>query len=148
MGLAEFLRRHRRVALDTSIFIYAVEEHPKYVGLAYRVLEWVEHARHSAVTSTLTMTEVLTLPYAQQTKQRVNQYYGLLSRYPNLEWIAPDLEIADLAARFRASYRLRTPDAIQAATAVRSGVRGFITNDSAFQRVDELEVVLFDELLS
>jgi predicted nucleic acid-binding protein len=146
LGLAEFLRRHRRVALDSCIFIYELEANPRYLPPARRVFRWLEERDHSAVTSTLTMTEVLTLPYAQKSEQWVNQYYGLLSRYPNLEWIAPDLEIADLAARFRAKHRLRTPDAIQAATAVRSGVRAFITNDSAFRRVDGLEVLLFDEL--
>ena len=147
MGLVSFLRRHRRVALDTNVFIYAVEGHPKYASLAYHVLEWVEHSGHSAVTSTVTMTELLTRPYSEKNGLWVNEYYGLLSRYPNLEWIAPSLETADLAARFRAQYRLRTPDAIQAATAVHAGVRGFISNDPAFRRVDGLETLLFDELL-
>jgi len=147
LGLTAFLRRHRRVALDTNVFIYAVQEHPKYASLAYRILEWVEHPGHSAVTSTLTMTELLTRPYSEKNTLWVNEYYGLLSRYPNLEWIAPDLETADLAARFRAQYRLRTPDAIQAATAVRAGVRGFISNDSAFRRVDGIEALLFEDVL-
>ncbi len=146
MGLAEFLRRHRRVAIDSCIFIYELEANPRYVALARRVFTWLEKPSHSAVTSTLTMAEVLTLPYAQKSEQWVNQYYGLLSRYPNLEWIAPDLEIADLAAQFRAQCRLRTPDAIQAATAVRAGVRGFISNDPVFWRVKGLDVLLFDEL--
>ena len=93
------------------------------------------------------MTEILTRPYADKSKRWVNEYYGLLSRYPNLEWIAPNLEIADLAAQFRARYRLRTPDALQAATAVRSGVLGFISNDKVFRRVEGLETLLLDELL-
>ena len=147
MGLAEFLRLHRRVAIDSCIFIYELEGDPRYLPLARRVFRWLEGPNHSAVTSTLTMTEVLTLPYARQSKQWANKYYGLLSDYPNLEWIAPDLEIADLAAQFRARYRLRTPDAIQAATAVHSGVCGLISNDPAFRRVEGLDVLLFDELL-
>jgi hypothetical protein len=40
----------------------------------------------------------------------VNLFYGLLSTYPNLEWIALSLEIADVAARLRAMHGLRTPD--------------------------------------
>jgi len=147
LGLAAFLRRHRRVAFDTSVFIYAVEEHPKYAEVAYRALEWLEHPGHSAVTSTLTMTEVLTRPYADKSERWINQYYGLLAKYPNLEWITVDLEIAGLAAQLRARYRLRTPDALQAATAMRSGVPGFISNDKAFRRVEGLETLLLDELL-
>jgi predicted nucleic acid-binding protein len=95
------------VAFDTSVFIYAIEERPRYADLAYHALEWLEHTGHSGVTSTLTMTEILTRPYADKSKRWVNEYYGLLSRYPNLEWIAPDLEIADLAAQFRARFGIR-----------------------------------------
>jgi len=77
----------------------------------------------------------------------VNLFYGLLTTYPHLEWIAPDLQVADITARFRARYRMRTPDALQAATAVRSQATGLIANDSAFARVDAFETLLFDDLL-
>ncbi len=55
---------------------------------------------------------------------------------------------ADQAARLRAMCRLRTPDAIQAATALSAQVSGFITNDAAFSRVPELDVLLLDDLIS
>jgi predicted nucleic acid-binding protein len=93
------------------------------------------------------MTEVLTLPYQTANQEIVDAYFALVSNYPNLQWTAPDLQIAGLAAQLRARYRLRTPDALQAATAVRSGVRGFISNDKAFRRVEGLETLLLDELL-
>jgi predicted nucleic acid-binding protein len=93
------------------------------------------------------MTELLVQPYRDSEDARVNEFYGLLATYPNLEWIAPDLQIADMAARFRAQYRLRTPDALQAATASQSGATVLITNDSMFERVEAFETVLFDKLL-
>jgi predicted nucleic acid-binding protein len=71
----------------------------------------------------------------------------LLSTFPNLDWIAPNLEIADLAARFRALHRLRTPDALQAATAAHSRVTGLITNDAVFARVPAFETLVLDSLL-
>jgi predicted nucleic acid-binding protein len=71
----------------------------------------------------------------------------LLSTYPNLEWIAPNLEIADMAARLRAAHRMRTPDALLSATAVYAQVSGLITNDSVFQRVDMFETLVLDRLL-
>jgi len=71
----------------------------------------------------------------------------LLSTYPNLRWIAPDLETADIAAQMRAAYRLRTPDALQAATALRAAATGLITNDPAFSRIQEFETVILDEFL-
>jgi predicted nucleic acid-binding protein len=93
------------------------------------------------------MTELLVLPYRESDEQRANDFYGLLSTYPNQEWIAPNLEIAKVAARIRAQYRLQTPDALLAATAVFSQATGFITNDRIFERVRDIETLVLDDLL-
>jgi predicted nucleic acid-binding protein len=145
--LRAFLRRHGRIALDTSIFIYELEANPRYVALADEVFSWLEQPEHRGLASTITMTELLVQPYRDLDGERVNTIYGLLSTYPNLEWVAPDLETADIAGRFRATYGLRTPDALQAATAARFRVTGFVTNDPVFARVEAFETLLFDKLL-
>jgi predicted nucleic acid-binding protein len=150
LGLGQlrlFLRRHRRIALDTSIFIYQLEANARYLALADSVFAWVERAGHEAVTSTITMTELLVPSYRDNDERRVDEFYGLLSTYPNLRWIPPDLETADLAARLRAAYRLRTPDALQAATAIQANATALVTNDPVLARVDELEVAVLDQLL-
>jgi predicted nucleic acid-binding protein len=93
------------------------------------------------------MTELLVQPYRAGDEQRVNEFYGLLATYPNLDWIVPDLETADMAARIRAIYGLRTPDPLQAATAVRSHVTGFVTNDPVFARMESFETLVLDRVL-
>jgi predicted nucleic acid-binding protein len=143
----DFLRRHRRIALDTSVFIYQLEANPRYVSLTDTIFSWLEQSRHTAVTSTITMTELLVQPYRDNDEHQVDEFYGLLSTYPNLDWVAPDLAIADIAASIRALHRLRTPDALQAATAIQGSATGLVTNDSAFQRMNDFEVVMLDELL-
>ena len=150
MGLSRlhsFLRRHSRIGIDTSIFIYEVEQNPAYAELAHHVFGWLERPGHAAVTSTITLTECLVRPYREADARRVNEFYALLSTYPNLEWIAPNTQTADLAARLRAEHRLRTPDALQAATAKLAGVGGFLTNDPIFERVAAFETLVFDQLL-
>ena len=142
-----FLRRHHRIALDTSVFIYQLEANARYLALTESVFSWVERAGHEAVTSTITMTELLVPSYRSEDENRVDAFYGLLSTYPNLLWIAPDLEAADLAAKLRARYRLRTPDAVQAATAIRAHATGFVTNDPIFRRIEELDTVILDHFL-
>ena len=144
--LEDFLSRHRRIALDTSVVICAVEAHPKYLGNVQGILNWIE-AAGEAVTSTLTMTEALVRPYRLQEPESVDKFYSFLITYPNLEWIEPTLKIADRAAQIRAAHKLRTPDAIQAATAIASGATGLISNDAVFARVDSLEVLILDEML-
>ncbi len=145
--LRGFLRRHHRIALDTSVFIYQLEANPRYVDLTDHVFLWLERPDCGAVTSTITMAELLVQPYRMPDDEQVNEFYALLSSYPNLDWIAPDLSIADTAARIRATHRLRTPDALQAATAVRSEVTGLVTNDAVFERVKEFETLVLDHLL-
>lgn len=145
--LGAFLHRHQLIALDTSIFIYQLEANRRYADLTDRVFEWLEQPGHSAVTSTITMAELLVQPYRRSDDQQADEFYGLLSTYPNLEWIAATLPIADTAAKLRAVYRLRTPDALHAATAVQSGATGFVTNDSAFERVTEFETLVLEHLL-
>ena len=78
----------------------------------------------------------------------MDQCYALLSTYPHLEWAEPTLEIADVAARLRARHNLRTPDAVQAATALACGATGFVSNDAVFERLDAFEVMLLDQVLT
>jgi predicted nucleic acid-binding protein len=92
------------------------------------------------------LTELLVLPYRAGDEARANDFYTLLSTYPNLDWVAPNLEIADLAARIRAVHRLRTPDALQVATAVHSRATGLITNDAVFERVEGIQTLVLDRL--
>ncbi len=145
--LRAFLHRHPRIALDTSVFIYQLEANGRYLALTDHIFVWVERPGSKAVTSTVTMTELLVQPYRDRDEQRVDEIYGLLATYPNLEWIPPNLEISDLAARMRALYRMRTPDAIQAATAAHSGITGMVTNDPVFERVESFETLVLDSLL-
>lgn len=145
VSLTAWLEVHRRVGLDTSPFIYQLEGHPKYAPAVAPLFAWLER-RGAAFTSTVTMTELLVQPYRAGDVDRVNLIYALTSTYPRLEWLPVSLPIADEAAHLRARYRLRTPDAIQMATALSAEATGFVANDAAFRRVTEIDVLLLDDL--
>ncbi len=150
MGLARlqgFLSRHNRIALDTNIFIYQLQSNPRYVLLTDAIFHWLEQPGHRAVTSTISMTELLVQPYRNSEQEIADQFYAQLATYPNLEWIAPNLAVADIAARIRATHKLRTPDALQAATAIHAGATALATNDPIFQRVQNIEMLVLDHLL-
>jgi predicted nucleic acid-binding protein len=93
------------------------------------------------------MTELLVRSYRASDEDSVSKIFDLLLTYPNLEWIAPNLEIADTAAWLRAVHRLEIPDALHAATAIQSGATGLVTNDAIFERVPQFETLLLDSLL-
>jgi len=124
--LNRLLRVHSRIALDTSVFIYQLQANPKYVGLTDEIFVWLQRAKSQGVTSTITLTELLV---------------------PNLAWIAPSLEIADTAARLRAEHGLRTPDALQAATAISSSATALVTNDATFRKLPGVQIIVLDDLL-
>ena len=150
MGLAqlhEFLKRQSILAIDSCVFIYQMEANSRYVSLTNEVLSWLQRPRSRGIASTITMTELLVQPYRQQNFSRVDEFYVLLSTFPNLNWVSPSLEIADLAARIRGQHGLRTPDALLAATAIRSSGTGLITNDAAFRKVPGIEVAILDQWL-
>lgn len=149
--MRSFLRRHRTIAVDSNIFIYAVESNERYAGFADAVFEWIEkpaHVTKVAVTSTITLTELLVKPYRSPDDLMLRAYHALLTRYPGLTWIPVDLAIADLAAQFRARHGLRTPDAIQAATALHAGATGLVSNDPVFTRIEGFETLVFEDLFS
>ena len=150
MGLNDlqtFPARHGRVALDTSLFIYQFQPNPKYLLLTRAIFSWLRLPGSAAITSTITMTELLVQPYRAGNERMADEFYGLLTTFPNLQWVSTSLEIAELAAKFRADHRLQRPDAIQAATAVHGQASGLLTDDPVFRRIGVIETLLLDDLL-
>jgi len=147
-ALRSFLLRNRRIALDTNVFIYHLEGNSRYVPLTDLLFSALERTGLDAITSTITMTELLVPAYKLGDEDKIDELYAILSRYPHLQWIPPDLEIAALAAELRALHRLKTPDALQAATAVHASATGFITNDSVFTRLMGFETLVLDRILA
>ena len=145
-GVDALLRRHRAIALDSCVFIYQLEANARYLHLTTPVFDWLEENGHMAATSTVTLTELL-VPAYRHSQERFQAYLFVFSTYPNLEWIAPGPEIASLAAQIRARHGLRTPDALQAATAMNTGATLFITNDVVFRRVTGVTTLMLDDLL-
>lgn len=139
--LDALLRKHRRIGLDSNLLIYFLEANPDFHPLCRRVFDAVESGRNQAICSTLSLLEVLVQPYRQQDEAMADQLYGLLTTYPHLDWIDLSIDIADRAAQIRARYHLKTPDAIVAATALHAQASGFIGNDLAFHRIDDIDVL-------
>lgn len=145
--LSEILRGRRKVYLDTSVFIYFIENHPRYYDLCDAVFKSLEDGRIEAATSTLTMLEVLVQPYRLKRDDLVLKFYALLTTYPHLTWIPMTLDISDRAAQLRAEYNLKTPDAIQLASAISSGAAVVICNDRGFRKITEIECLMIDDCI-
>jgi len=129
------------------VFIYHIERNPSYVPLTRILFKRIETGKNKAVSSMLSLIEVLTHPYRKGRKDLALLYRGLLTDYPHLTLWPLDQETAELSASIRAHYNVSTPDAIQLATALRQGATAFITNDQQLTRVKDLNVLLLDSYL-
>ncbi|MCE9534936.1 MAG: type II toxin-antitoxin system VapC family toxin [Nitrospirae bacterium] len=99
-----------------------------------------------AVTSTVTLLELLVQSYRDQKEELAQKIFALATTYPKIEWMPVTLNVADRAAELWARYRLSTPDAIQLATAIGHKAARFYGNDRALRRVKEIECILVDDL--
>jgi len=109
------------VGLDTGPLIYYIEEHPTFLPRVAPFFEAADRGEFRLVTSLVTLIEVLVHPVREGRLDLAQEYRNVLLQSPNLTPIPLDSGIAEQAAELRAQYKLRTPDAIQIATALRSG---------------------------
>jgi predicted nucleic acid-binding protein len=142
-----FLTQHTFVGLDTNLLIYFVQAHPRYGPWCRTLFEQIGSGRNSAVTSAVSLLEVLVEPYRREDHELVHAFYALLPGYSHLRWLPVTLPVADLAAQLRARYRLSTPDAIQIATALDAGATGLIGNDKSWRKVKEIECLVLDDVV-
>ncbi|MCC6139719.1 MAG: PIN domain-containing protein [Nitrospira sp.] len=135
------------IGLDTNLFIYFLEDHPRYGAWCAALFDRIERGRNPAVTSTVTLLELLVQPYRDHKEELAQKIFALASTYPKIHWVPVTVTVADHAAELRARYRLSTPDAIQLATALGHKAARFYGNDKALRRVEEIECVILDDLV-
>ena len=135
------------VALDTSIFVYFIEEHPAYLPLLDPLFEAIAAGEIQAVTSALTLLEVLVVPFRFANAPLIEHYENILTRSLGLRLIDLDREVLRSAALLRAATRAKTPDAIQLACALGAGCPVFLTNDNRMPKISGLRILQLDQYL-
>lgn len=145
MGLS--LSAGQSLFLDTAPLIYLFEEHDQFLRPVEDLLDQAYALQVQMVTSLVTYIEILTLPTRLGDSRLAARYRDFLTNSENLSLYPINLAVADEATRLRADYGLRTPDAIQMATARVCGADVFVTNDRALNRVAGLDVVVVSDLL-
>ncbi len=135
------------VALDTSPFISFITQEAPYAELLQPLFAAIAQGKIRAVTSTVTLVEVLVRPLREKNSELAAEYQDILIHSANLTTYPLSPEIALEAAELRATLNLRTPDAIQVATARVSGADTFITNDVRLRVPEGLTRLILDDLL-
>ena len=125
--------------VDSAPLIYHLENNagfaPRFAGL----FEAVASGRLRMALTTVTLAEVLTGPYRHDRDALGKQIEAVLSEY---EVHPLSASIAVQAARLRARYRLRLPDAIQLATALEINAWALVTHDRDFSKVQDVRILM------
>ena len=129
------LPRGSTAALDTVALVYFLERHPIHHDTARRILKRIEEGELAGVISSLVFAELLVPVYRAGDNSKAGTVLRLLTSFPNLKLFDITPRISAEAARLRARYGLRTPDAIHAATALAAGADLFVTNDRDLQKI-------------
>ena len=145
-ALASTLAGHRLVALDTSVWIYHFEGSTAFGPAADSVLETIAQGRVEAVASELVLLELLVAPLKKGAQDVADEIELALSHFPHLQLAPVTRAVLLRAAEIRARYGMRAPDAIMLATAVESGATLAVTNDDAWRKVKEIDVLLLSNL--
>ena len=135
MGLLEAMN-DRLVYIDTAPFIYFMERNPSFVKPLDAFFSLLDQGKVRAMTSVITLTEVLLKPYRCKQWVLAEKYESIFEETTDLALLPVDVEIGRLAAKLRASYALLTPDALHLATAMAHGAEFFLTNDKDFRKID------------
>jgi predicted nucleic acid-binding protein len=133
-GELDFLSRHRRIGLDTGLFIYHLEGTEPYSRFTAKLFTALSQGRFSALASSLVLAELLVRPFGLGDERKIRACEAFLRGLPGLGIYPVDERVAKEGARLRACYGLRTPDALHLATALVHGATAFLTNDQEFRK--------------
>jgi predicted nucleic acid-binding protein len=147
MGLLELLKGNM-VYLDTAPIIYYIEDIPPYADILEPFFQQIKSGTIQACTSTLTLAETLVIPYRKKDSALLGKFETLLTTSPDLTTLPLTLEIAKETAKIRAVFSsIKTPDAVQLATACVNGIDYFLTNDKNLKTFSPLQIVVLDDFV-
>lgn len=119
-----------RIYWDTMLFVYWIEDDPRYAKIIRELLLKMEKRRDQLCTSSFAVGEALVGPQKAGSEEAANRMLQVF-RSPFVEVVPFGLEAAQHYASIRASQSISPPDAIHLACAAQAGIDLFLTNDGS-----------------
>ncbi|MEN3009755.1 MAG: PIN domain-containing protein [Candidatus Bipolaricaulaceae bacterium] len=126
--LRGILGKHRRLGLDTSVLIYHFEDVPPYSSFTEALLCAAGRGAVELLIPSLCVAELLVKPWEEE-EGKAKEALSLLVGLPSARFLPLGVEEAQEAARLRARYGLRLPDAL-----ILAGVPGRGRHGPSYQR--------------
>jgi predicted nucleic acid-binding protein len=132
------------VGVDTAVFIYLIEENEIYLPIITPLFEAADSGRVEIVVSSLTLLEVLVVPYRAGNTKLAETYEAVLTEGRGIRLVELGREQLRRAAHLRATTGVATPDSLQLATSLVSGCSAFVTNDRRLPAIPSLRILQLD----
>jgi predicted nucleic acid-binding protein len=129
------------IGVDTAIFIYFIEDHPKFLPALLPLFQEADRGKRELITSALTLLEVLVVPYRTGNRALAQRYEALLTRSRGVRIVDVSRDQLRAAAQLRAATGVTTPDALQLVAAIGEGCTTFLSNDRRLPPVPGLRLV-------
>jgi predicted nucleic acid-binding protein len=139
-------RRLPLYGVDSMLFVYHFEGNPEFGPAAGRLLEATEAGRCRLVVSILALAEILVVPKRYRQEVLCRRYRELFDSFPNLSLVPVGREVAEIASDLRASYDLRTPDALHVGTAIHAGAEAFVSGDKRLRKIRSIRVIPLEKI--
>lgn len=146
MNVSVALQGVSRLFLDTAPVIYLVEKNPAYLDVVTAIFTAIDNGQITAVTSPVTLAECLVHPLRLNLPQLQQSFIDVVVSGSNTTFVNLDQSVGQRAARLRADYNVRLPDALQLAAAINNGCDAFLTNDALLKRVIGIQILVMDDL--
>jgi predicted nucleic acid-binding protein len=148
MNLSDELLRLQTIFIDTAPIIYYIEAHPQFGPLAREVVNSFSSGKLLALSSVITLAEVLPKPVENGNVELAQKFSTFLKNGKNIRLLEITASVAELAGNLRGRYpSLKALDAIQIAVSISAGADAFVTNDIGLKKIDELNVIVLKEYL-
>lgn len=128
-----------RFYLDSNVFVYAEVSREMVGKLAIKVLERLEEGELTGVTSCITVDEVV-----WSVTEDIDRSHGIevgkkMLELPNIEIVSVTPRIVSKALDKMKETNLKPRDAIHVATMLENNVFSVISEDTDFDKIDEIE---------
>lgn len=130
------------IFIDSAIFIYLFEDHPKYASLLEPLFN---NEAVKKISSVIMIAEVLTKPFERKNSELINHYQEIFNHLPNLSIVSLDRESAILGSQIKAQYGFHLIDSFQLALAEKNNCVSFLTNDKQLEKYKNLSVVCLEK---
>lgn len=137
----------KKIALDTVVFIYALEGNNKFGKRAEQIFVAIEQGECKGFASDLVLAELMVKPLREGKPEIAEEYAAELPNFPNLTFLAPTRDTIITAAKLRSNTNLKLIDALHLATAINTVCEIFITNDTAMKcDIASIDIWLISEI--